>query len=63
VKRQFPSDIFLPLIPMVIESNSDSGIDPIHKAIAQAGHDTEREKTPDEVYVKLPGCCKNEGSK
>ena len=29
----------------------------IHKAIAQAGHDTELEKAPDEVYNNLPGCC------
>lgn len=29
----------------------------IHKAIAKAGHDTELEKAPDEVYNALPGCC------
>ncbi|UCG26979.1 MAG: efflux RND transporter periplasmic adaptor subunit [Bacteroidales bacterium] len=29
----------------------------IHKAIAKAGHDTEKEKAPDEVYNALPECC------
>ncbi len=30
----------------------------IHRAIAQAGHDTEKVKAPDAVYEDLPGCCK-----
>ena len=30
----------------------------IHKAIADAGHDTEMHKASNEVYEKLPGCCK-----
>ncbi len=29
----------------------------IQKVIAQAGHDTEKFKAPDEVYNKLPACC------
>ncbi len=29
----------------------------IHKALAIAGHDTELEKAPDDVYNELPGCC------
>ncbi|NOQ24921.1 MAG: efflux RND transporter periplasmic adaptor subunit [Bacteroidales bacterium] len=29
----------------------------IHKAIANAGHDTELEKASDEIYNGLPGCC------
>ena len=29
----------------------------IHKAIAQAGHDTEQENAPDSVYDNLPSCC------
>ncbi|MBN1596855.1 MAG: efflux RND transporter periplasmic adaptor subunit [Bacteroidales bacterium] len=29
----------------------------IHKAIAKAGHDTEMETAPQEVYDKLPPCC------
>jgi mercuric ion binding protein len=30
----------------------------IHKAIAEAGHDTEKESAPDDVYDNLPECCK-----
>jgi copper chaperone CopZ len=29
----------------------------IQKKIAAVGHDTEKEKAPDTVYNKLPGCC------
>lgn len=32
-------------------------LDDVHKAIAQAGHDTEKVKAKDEVYKKLPACC------
>ena len=32
----------------------------IHKAIADSGHDTEKYSARDEVYDKLPGCCKYE---
>jgi len=31
--------------------------DAIQKAIAKAGHDTEKFKAPDEVYKQLPECC------
>ena len=34
-------------------TNSDA----IQKAIAKAGHDTEKFKAPDEVYKQLPECC------
>lgn len=30
----------------------------IHKAIAKAGHDTEKKKASDEAYASLPQCCK-----
>ena len=30
----------------------------IHKAVAHAGHDTEKVKAPDKVYDKLHHCCK-----
>lgn len=30
----------------------------IHKTIASAGHDTNKEAAPDNVYDDLPGCCK-----
>ena len=32
-------------------------LDDIHKAVAEAGHDTEKVKAADEVYNKLPKCC------
>ncbi len=32
-------------------------LDEVHKAIAAAGHDTEKEKAPDSVYNNLPKCC------
>ncbi|MFA5648105.1 MAG: cation transporter [Bacteroidales bacterium] len=30
----------------------------IHKSLAKVGHDTDKEKAEDEVYKKLPACCK-----
>jgi len=35
-------------------------IEKVHKAIATIGHDTDKETAPDNVYKKLPGCCKYE---
>ena len=35
------------------KTNSDA----VQMAIAQTGHDTEKFKAPDEVYIKLPECC------
>jgi Cu(I)/Ag(I) efflux system membrane fusion protein len=32
-------------------------VDQIHKVIAAAGHDTEKETAPDDVYRSLPACC------
>lgn len=32
----------------------------VHKAIAAVGHDTEKEKAPDNVYAELPECCQYE---
>jgi len=32
-------------------------LEEVHKRIARAGHDTELEKAPDEVYKNLPECC------
>lgn len=37
--------------------SSKTSLQQIHKAIAATGHDTEKEKAPDAVYNKLPGCC------
>jgi len=33
-------------------------VDKVSKAIAKVGHDTDKDKAADEVYDKLPGCCK-----
>ena len=38
-------------------------VETIHKNIAKAGHDTDKEKADDAVYNKLPACCKYERSK
>lgn len=35
-------------------------INAIHKAIADSGHDTDKCSAKDDVYSKLPGCCKYE---
>ena len=37
---------------------SKAKVETIHKAIAKVGHDTDKAKADDEVYSKLPGCCK-----
>jgi periplasmic mercuric ion binding protein len=42
----------------VVFEDEVTQLDAIHKAIAKAGHDTEKHKATDEVYEKLPGCCK-----
>jgi membrane fusion protein, copper/silver efflux system len=41
-----------------LEFNSTVNLDDIHKAIAGAGHDTEKLKADDEIYAGLPDCCK-----
>jgi mercuric ion binding protein len=35
-------------------------LDKINRAIAEAGHDTQMYRAKDEVYEKLPACCKYE---
>ncbi len=37
---------------------SKVNVEDVHKAVAKAGHDTEKVKAEDEVYKALPGCCK-----
>jgi Cu(I)/Ag(I) efflux system membrane fusion protein len=37
--------------------DSETTPDSIHKAIAQAGHDTDKFKADDKVYGALPECC------
>lgn len=47
-----------------VKFNSDKAdIHKVHMAIAKAGHDTKMHKASDEVYDKLPGCCKYERMK
>jgi len=43
--------------------NSKTDIHKVHMAIAKAGHDTKMHKAKDDVYNKLPGCCKYDRSK
>ena len=50
----------------MIEVKYDSDkvdIQKVDMAIAKVGHDTEMHKASDEVYDKLPGCCKYERMK
>jgi len=39
-------------------NESKTDVHKVHMAIAKVGHDTEMHKAKDEVYNKLPGCCK-----
>jgi mercuric ion binding protein len=42
-----------------VKFDSDKGnIHKVHTAIAKAGHDTKMHKASNDVYDKLPGCCK-----
>jgi len=42
----------------VVLNESKTNVHKVHMAIAKVGHDTEMHKAKDEVYNKLPGCCK-----
>ena len=42
---------------------SKTNVHKVHMAIAKVGYDTEMHKANDEVYNKLPGCCKYERKK
>ena len=44
----------------VVFDDSKTDVHKVHMAIAKAGHDTEMHKAKNEVYNKLPGCCKYE---
>jgi Cu(I)/Ag(I) efflux system membrane fusion protein len=37
--------------------STETSLDAIQKTIAKAGHDTDKEKTPDNIYKELPECC------
>lgn len=43
-------------------NNSKTTVDNIHKAVAAAGHDTDKVKATDEAYNKLHSCCKYDRS-
>ena len=45
------------LLTVAYDSSEISNED-IQKRIAAVGHDTEKFKAPDDVYKKLPACCK-----
>jgi copper chaperone CopZ len=42
----------------VIYNTKKISIDEIHKFIASIGHDTKKEKAPEEIYNSLDMCCK-----
>ena len=41
--------------------SSQTNLDAISKAIAKAGHDTDKDKADQAAYDALPGCCKYKG--
>jgi mercuric ion binding protein len=49
------------LLTVTFDSEKTSR-DALSKKLASVGHDTEKFKAPDEVYAKLPGCCKYDRS-
>lgn len=42
----------------VVFDNKKTNLDKIEKAVASAGHDTDKVKAADKTYAKLPDCCK-----
>jgi copper chaperone CopZ len=44
----------------MVYDQSRVNLDRVHQLIADAGHDTEKVKARDEIYNKLPACCKYE---
>ncbi|MCW0481896.1 heavy-metal-associated domain-containing protein [Gaoshiqia sediminis] len=43
--------------------DSKTDMHKVHMAISNAGHDTDLHQAKDEVYNKLPGCCKYDRAK
>ena len=41
----------------LVYTPSETSIETVQKAIAEAGYDTEKVKADDKAYAKLPGCC------
>lgn len=50
------------IITVVYDIHSIS-VEDIHKSIAAAGYDTEKEKASDKAYNKLPECCQYDRAK
>jgi mercuric ion binding protein len=50
------------MMATVVFDESKTSVDAIQKAIAKVGHDAGEHKASDEVYNKLPGCCKYDRS-
>ncbi len=42
----------------VMHKEDNVKMNKVHKAIAEAGHDTSEKKASDKNYASLPGCCK-----
>ena len=42
----------------VVFDDSKTNLNKIEKAVAAAGHDTDKAKASAATYAKLPGCCK-----
>jgi len=42
---------------LIIETSEKVSPEDVLKKVAEAGHDNEKFKAPDETYEKLPGCC------
>ena len=41
----------------VVFNTKKTSLENIHKSLADAGHDTDKLKSSEESYKKLPGCC------
>jgi copper chaperone CopZ len=50
------------MMATVVFDESKTSLDAIQKAITEVGHDAGKHKASDEVYDKLPGCCKYDRS-
>ena len=44
-------------ILVVVYNSEKITIEKINQIVANSGHDTEKAKAPDSVYLKLPDCC------
>ena len=49
------------ILTVVYNPTSTDG-DEILKSVSSAGHDNEKYRAPDDVYNKLPACCKYDRS-